>query len=178
MINFIVSILLGLIPEVLYFTLFLVYCKNLKEKRLKLFGLLALGYIALIMICRYQLIFYVAYVIYSYLVLKWLYKSHILDLFVCSVGLSYMTIVGLVGYLLIGHYYVIYYIIARLVLYAVFLFRNKFNKVYLMYRGYWNRKDNNKIKSLTLRNASLVFINLLVVLFNICAILCAIASLK
>ena len=178
MINFIVSILLGLIPEVLYFTLFLVYCKNLKEKRLKLFGLLSLGYIALIMICRYQLLFYVAYVLYSYLILKWVYKSHILDLFVCSIGLGYMTIVAFIGYIVLGSNYLVYYIVARVLLYLIFIFRNKFNKVYKFYRECWNRNSDNKIKSLTLRNLSIVFLNLMIILFHICAILCAIASLK
>ena len=133
MINFIVSILLGLIPEVLYFTLFLVYCKNLKEKRLKLFGLLALGYIALIMICRYQFIFYIAYVIYSYLVLKWLYKAHILDLFVCSIGLGYMTIVAFVDYMVLGANYLVYYIVARICLCLPLLILSY--KLNIFYRG-------------------------------------------
>ena len=178
MINFIVSLLLGMLPEVLYFTLFLSFTKKIKTKRLKLFLLLAIGYILLIMICRYQLIFYLVYIVYSYLVLKLLYKSEIIDFFICSMGLSYITIVGLIGYLLIGYNYVVYYIIARIVLYFIFLFKNKLNVFYNFYKSCWNRKDNLKIKSITLRNISLVFLNLLIIIFNICAILCAIASIK
>lgn len=178
MANFIISLLLGMLPEVLYLTMFIVFCKNIKSKRVKLFGLLALGYILLIMLCRYQFIFYVAYMIYCYLVLKLLYKSHISDIFVCSVGLGYMTIVAFLGYVLLGENYVVYYIVARIALYTVFLFKNKFNQVYTFYIKCWNRGTNKRVKSLTLRNASVVFLNLLILLFNICAILCAIASLK
>ena len=173
MINFIVSILLGLIPEVLYFTLFLVYCKNLKEKRLKLFGLLALGYIALIMICRYQFIFYIAYVIYSYLVLKWLYKAHISDIFIISLGLSYMTIIALICYLLLGSNYLVYYIVARICLCLPLLILSyKLNTFYIGYKSLWNRKDNAKIKSITLRNLSLVLLNIMIVVLNVCVIWC------
>ena len=174
MINFIISLVLGLLPEVLYFTLFLTYCKNLKEKRLKLFGLLALGYIALIMICRFQFIFYVAYIIYSYLVIKWLYKAHISDIFIISLGLSYMTIVAFLGYVILGSNYLVYYIVARICLYLpLLILSHKLNTFYIGYKSLWNRKDNAKIKSITLRNLSLVLLNLLVLLFNICAIWCS-----
>lgn len=178
MINFIVSILLGLLPEVLYLTLFLTYCKNLKTKRIKLFILLAIGYILLIMICRYQFLFYVAYIIYSYLVLKFLYKSHISDVFVCSIGLGYMTISAFIGSLFIDSNYMLSYLLARLLLFSIFIFKNKFKILHSKYLSLWNRGENKKIKSITLRNISLVLLNLLIMLFNICAILCTIDSLK
>ena len=178
MINFLVSIVLGLLPEVLYFSLFLIYTKNIKEKKLKLFMLLAIGYILLIMICRYQFIFYLAYVVYSYFVLKYLYKSQIIDFFICSIGLTYMTIVAYVGYQILGFNYVLYYIVARISLFSIFTFKKHFNKLYLTYRSLWNRNDNAKIKSLTIRNCSLLFINILILFFNFCSILCSIDSLK
>lgn len=163
MINFLVSIVLGLLPEVLYFSLFLIYTKNIKEKKLKLFILLAIGYILLIMICRYQLLFYIGYIIYSYVILKLLYKSHIIDFFICSIGLTYMTAVSFILFILVGKNYVIYYIIARIVLFLIFIFKNKFNDLYILYRKLWNRNDESKIKSLTLRNASLILFNLFII---------------
>ena len=41
---YLVSILFGLIPEVLYFTLFITYTKNIKEKRIKLILLISIAY--------------------------------------------------------------------------------------------------------------------------------------
>ena len=178
MTNFIISLLLGMFPEVLYFTMFIVLCKDIKGKRIKLFLLLALGYILLIMLCRYQFIFYVAYIIYSYLVLKFLYKAHISDIFVCSVGLGYMTISAFVGSLFMEFNYMLSYLISRIILFSIFILKGKFNKTYSSYLNLWNRGDNKKIKSITLRNISLVLLNLVIVLFNICAILCTIDSLK
>lgn len=176
--NFIISLLLGMLPEVLYLTLFLIFCKNIKQKRLKLFGLLALGYILLIMICRYQLIFYLTYIVYSYLVLKLLYKAHILDLFVCSIGLSYMTIISIIGYAILGSNYVIYYLVARILLYMIFIFKNKLNILYNLYVKCWNKNSNMKIKSITLRNISLLILNLLIIILNIGVIWCSIISIR
>ena len=178
MINFIVSLLLGMLPEVLYLTLFLIYCKDIKEKKLKLFCLLAIGYIALIMICQYQFIFYIAYIIYSYLILKWLYKAHISNLFICSIGLSYMTLIAMIGYALLNSNYIVYYIVARILLYSIFIFKNKLNKLYNIYLECWNKGDNKRIKSITLRNISLVILNILIIILNIGVVWCSIISIK
>lgn len=164
--NFVISIFLGLLPEVLYFTLFLVYTKEIKTKRLKLFLLLAIGYIALIMICRFQFLFYIAYIIYSYLILKLLYKSHIIDLFVYLISFSYLIIISTLCALIISNYNIAY-LLNRILLFLPFIFKNKFNLFYNLYCSLWNRNDNAKIKSITLRNISLVFINTIIVMLNI-----------
>lgn len=165
MLNFIISIILGLIPEVLYFTLFLVYTKNLKTKRLKLFILLAIGYIVLIMICRYQLIFYLSYIVYIYLINKILYKAHISDIFVISLGSVYLTITSFIAFKITENYYLAY-IINRIILYTIFLIKNKFNPIYKLYLSLWNRNDNAKIKSITLRNISLLVVNVFILILN------------
>lgn len=178
MVNFIVSLLLGLVPDVLYLTMFIIFAKNIKEKKLKLFLLLAIGYILLIMIVQYQFVFYIVYMVYVYLILKWLYKSQIIDFFIISICLGYMTIMELLLYLLIGKYYAIYYIVARLCLFGIFIFRKKIRKLYEIYINHWNRSDGKKIKSITLRNISIFILNILIVIFNICAIICITASIK
>lgn len=178
MVNFIVSLLLGMFPDVLYLTMFICFAKNIKEKRLRLFLLLAIGYILLIMIVQYQFIFYIVYMVYVYLILKLLYKSQIIDFFIISICLGYMTIMELLLYLLIGKYYVVYYIVARLCLFGIFIFKKLIRKLYEVYINYWNRGNNKKIKSITLRNISIVLLNVLIIIFNICAIICITASIK
>ena len=168
MINFIVSLLLGMLPEVLYFTLFLSFTKNIKTKRFKLFLLLSIGYILLIMICRYQLIFYLAYIVYSYLVLKLLYKSEIIDFFICSLGYSYLTVISIIAFIVIPNYWVAF-VMNRVLLFAPFILNSKFNELYMLYRSLWNRNDKVKqpIKSLTLRNCSLLMINTFIIILDV-----------
>lgn len=154
-----ISLLLGMIPDVLYFMLFIIYDKNIKEHKLKLFIMLAIGYILLIMICRYQYIFYIAFVLYIYLIIKWLYKSQINDLFIIILAFMYLTIIGYIFYVLI-HDYTIYYIVDRILLFLpLIVFKNKIRNVYLSYSKMWNRNDKNKIKSLTIRNSALFLMN-------------------
>lgn len=166
MLNFIVSLFLGMIPEVAYFTLFLIFTKNLNCKRLKLLLLLAIGYVVLIMICRYKLLFYVAYIVYSYLVLKELYNSHISDIFTVSVASSYLTLISFTSFKLFDNY-IISYIINRLLLFIpLILVGPNINKMYKKYLSLWNRHEKGPIKSITLRNISLVFVNIFIVLLN------------
>lgn len=154
-----ISLLLGMIPDVLYFMLFIIYAKNIKEHKLKLFIMLVIGYILLIMICRYQYIFYIAFVLYIYLIIKWLYKSQINDLFIIILAFMYLTIISYIFYVLI-HDYTIYYIVDRILLFLpLIVFKNKIKNVYLSYSKMWNRNDKNKIKSLTIRNSALFLMN-------------------
>lgn len=164
-INFIISLFLGMLPEVLFLTLFIIFSGNKKDKRLKLFIYLMIGYILLVMVCRYQLIFYIAYIIYSYLVVRKLYKAHISDLFINSIGYVYLTLMSFLCFKLIPNYWIAL-VINRIMLFIPFIFRKYFNKFYLKYKSLWNVNKNAKIKSITLRNISLLTINLLIVIMN------------
>ena len=177
MLNFLISLVIGMVPEVLFFTLFISYCKDIKDKRFKLFLLLSLGYVLLIMIVRYQVMFYILYVIYSYLVIKFLYKSHISDIFMISCGFMYVAIISFICYKMIPNYWLAI-MINRFVLITPLFFKNKLKFVFLKYLALWNRNDKQKIKSITLRNASLLFTNILIVVINIFLLVCMTDSLN
>lgn len=178
MTNFIVSLLMGMLPEVLYFTLSICFIKDIKKQRLKLFSLLVIGYIVLIMVCRFQLLFYLGYIVYVYIVLKKLYKSKIIDLFIVSVVSAYLTLVSFISFKLTDTY-MLAYLINRLMLFIpIFILNYKLNDFYNVYYRLWDRHDGNKIKSITIRNISLVFINMLIVIFNICSLICTIDYIK
>lgn len=146
---YLISIILGLLPEVLYFTLFLIYTKDLKEKKLKLFALITIAYTVTIFIKQYVLLNYLALIAGMYLILKLLYKkkTQIIDVFI--VGISYLWIALLSAVLLIflnkdlSNYYQLY-IINRILLFVPFIFKNKFNIVYKKYCSLWNRNDKEK----------------------------------
>lgn len=163
--KFIISLLLGMMPEVLFLTLFIVFFRNIEKKRVKLFLLLLLGYLALIIVVKFQLLFYIAYIVYSYLIVKWLYKAHIIDFFVISLSYAYMTLISFGCFKLINDYWVAF-AINRILLFTPLLFRSKIRLFYEKYKSLWNINKNAKIKSITVRNISLVFINILIAIMN------------
>lgn len=175
-INFLISLLLGMIPEVLYITAMTSYLEGIKTKRIRLFLLNSLGYIVLIMICRFELLFYIAYIIYLYWVLKLMFKVQITSFFmVCTVFSSIAWISFVCSFY--PNYYV-GYVISRIMLAIIYLFRDNFYILYKRYRACWNRNTTHKIKSITLRNCSLVFINAMIIVVNGFLLLCGIAFLK
>lgn len=174
---YVVGILFGLIPEVLYFTLFLIYAKNIKEKRIKLFLLISIAYLLCIMISQYKVLYYISFIAIVYVILKILYrkKTQIIDIFVFSISTIYMTILASISFMLftddLSNYYILY-VIARILLFVPFIFRKKFNIIYKKYCKLWNRNDKEKrpIKSITLRNVSLVVINITIFILNVVTI--------
>ena len=170
---YLVSILLGLVPEVLYFTLFMCTVKRIKEKRIKLFLLISIAYFICALIQQYQLLFHILFLSLIYISLKVLYKNktQIIDVFI--IGLAYFWIAILSFFLTIalklGINYYFLYIVDRILLVVPILLANKYNELYIKYRKSWNRNDNEKraIKSITLRNISLIILNSIIVLSNI-----------
>lgn len=177
--NFIFSLIFGLIPETLYFTLFLIFAKNIKEKKIKLFLLISLSYILCIMTIRYKLLLYVVFIFVIYGILKILYKKKamITDIFLFAISTLYLTIVSYLFYIFRNKFFIdgfVSYVIIRLILFIpLILLRNKINEFYKIYCRFWNRNDKEKrpIKSITLRNVSLMGMNILIIIMNICALI-------
>lgn len=171
--NFIISLLLGMLPEVLYITLMTSHLEGIKTKRVRLFVLNSFGYIALIMICRFELIFYIAYIIYLYWVLKLNFKTHISSFFMISVVFSSIVWISFICSFFSS--YELGYIMSRLFLITIYLYlRKELKIVYDKYKSCWNRNSVHKIKSITLRNCSLVFINTMIVILYILLMMCSI----
>ena len=166
---YLISILFGLIPEVLYFTLFITYTKNIKEKRIKLFLLIVIAYFICITILQYQVLCDIMFIITMYLILKLLYKNktQIIDIFIITISYFWLL---LLSFLLMNFAnkdlsnYMFLYFIQRILMFSIFIFKNKFNNIYKKYCKLWNRNDNEKriIKSITLRNLSLILLNVFI----------------
>lgn len=172
---YLISILLGLIPEVLYFTLFVSYAKNLKEKRIKLFLLISVAYFVCMIFQRYKLIYYLMFIVLEYISLKLLYKqkAQIIDIFIITLSFFYLSIMSYICFLFMKEdrsNYFLLYIIDRILVFLIFIFKNKFNILYKKYCNLWNRNDNIKnrpIKSITLRNISLIILNFIICFMNL-----------
>lgn len=171
---YLLSVILGLIPEVLYFTLFLTYIKNLKEKRIILFFLIAVAYFLCLLVQQLVTLYYIVLMVLIYIILKLLYKSktQIIDIFIISLMCLWITVLSFISILCVtpdhSNYWVIY-VIARILLFAPFIFKNKFNTLYKNYCKLWNRNDTEKrpVKSITLRNISLIILNGFILFINV-----------
>lgn len=172
---YLVSILFGLIPEVLYFTLFITYTKNIKEKQIKLYVLISIAYFLCMMIQRFLILYYILFVILIYISMKLLYKNktQIIDIFIISIAYLWLGILSLILMNFVhkdfSNYYFILFIQKLLIFIPLFLLKSKFNILYKKYCKLWNRNDKEKrpIKSITLRNLSLILLNAYVFFMNI-----------
>lgn len=83
----ILELLLGQIPEALYFALFMIYTKRLNEKRIWFIVLTVLEYI-LLFIPPLSIWSHILYFIFTYGILKWLYKNkaQITDIFTLGIA--------------------------------------------------------------------------------------------
>ena len=168
------TIFVGMLPEIIYFTKFMEYTKNIKEHRIKFFLLMTLVYVLCILVSQYQALYYLIFIFLSYFVMKIIYKNkiQIIDIFIISMALFYVFISSYICFLFVkedmSNYYLIL-IINRFTLILPFIIKNKFNILYNKYKSLWNRNDNMKrpVKSITLRNISLICLNIFIFLSNL-----------
>lgn len=172
------NLFLGMLPETIYFTIFLVYTKNIKEEKFKIFKIICIAYIFCIMIVRLKTFYYVCFIFITYLLLKIIYKKKIelIDIFAFSISTIYLTLLSYICFYFMKSDYTNYYIlflINRILLFLPFAFRKYFHIWYNKYKSLWNRNDakNNPIKSITIRNISLITINISIFLLNFILIL-------
>lgn len=173
MVNTITNILFGLLPEVLYFTLFIIFTKGYKTNRIKLFVLLAIGYIVFKLIFSLNVLFQLSFTFYVPIILKILYKDkfHISDIFVfvyASIVLILLTFL-ILPIDSIFHNYMLAFVLNRILMFIfLFIFRNKLNKVYKWIISQWNRnyEKPNKIKAITIRQVCVISLNVMIFVLN------------
>ena len=168
MIYFLVSILLGAIPDVLYYYLWLKNIKEIKDKKILLFLIILIGYVIIFMILRYNFYLYLIFYLYIYFNLKFIYKSKINDFFLMLFIDVYYILMSILCFFLIPNY-AIALILNKILLFMPLIFKKKVVKLYKSYCEMWdrNREAKQPIKSLTLRNISLVILNLVITISDI-----------
>lgn len=172
--RFLMSFILGMLPEVLYFTLILTRTKSIKEKRILLFLLIAISYCLCILVQNFKILFYILLIVLIYISLKLVYKKkvQIIDVFIISTSYLWVAILSILLLVFLNKdnsNYWLLYSLDRLFLFIPLIFSKQFNKLYKKYCGLWNRndKENRPIKSITLRNISLILLNGFIFLLNI-----------
>ena len=169
-----ILLILEKVLEAIYFAMFLIVGKNIKNKKLLFIGIMVFEYLMLKSFIRYSVYFQVAYTFMTYVNIKVLYKekAQITDIFLFTVGSLILIATSVLCYGIIYftiHEYVWVLLINRPLIFALlYLGRNKIPQIYKRFCSLWNRHNiPNQIKSLTLRNISIIVFNLMFWLINV-----------
>lgn len=171
------QLLLGQIPEAIYFALFIIFTKQLKEKRILFTFLMVLEYIFLKHFLTYTIWFQVLYFVLAYIIIKILYKDegHVTDIFTLGIASITIIFIGVFSYFVsLGNMLIGNLINKALLFLLLILLRHKLPKINNLYKKLWNRsKYKYKIKSTTFRavnvfvfNISFFIINLGIIIAN------------
>lgn len=175
----IILLFLEKICEAIYFSLFLIYGKNLKEKRLLFIGIMIFEYLALKSLIEYNVWFQIIYTFMSFVNLKVLYKekSQVTDIFLFMAGSLVLMIICGISYALVYYTikkYLVALLLSRILIFTFLLFfKNRIEKIYKRIYKLWNRHNyKGKLKSLTVRNISIILFNLMFYMINIAMGIC------
>lgn len=166
------ELVLGQIPEAIYFALFLILTKELKKERTVFITVMTMEYILLFAMFPYQLLARILFFVISFLLLKLLYKekSQIIDVFTLAIASIILIPISIVSFILSGQQIVIAAIISIILKFGLlYLLRNKLPKIQKMYKLLWNRNDKIKkpIKATTFRAANVVIFNFSFIALNV-----------
>lgn len=141
------EILLGQIPEAVYYSLFFIFAKDLKGNKNVLFTLLMiLSYIIIEKLTGVTYLFTLFYCIGTYFITKLIYKdkSNIIDIFLFIFSFLFIGTINipcLFLNLIIKNIYFVCILSKIICFILIFLLRNKIRKFYLKFGSLWNRND-------------------------------------
>ena len=161
MIENILELVVGQLLDAIYFALFLIFTKNIKEKRLLFVFMVSVEYILFFII--------------TYIVLKILYKerAQITDIFTMGIASLCMIVISAVIYMIIWklfNSYPIALIVERLaIIIFMLMIYKKLPNIQKIYKKLWNRNDSKdkKIKSTTFRAINIVIFNISFFIINL-----------
>ena len=174
------ELIIGQIPEAIYFSLFMIFAKGLKEKRILFTVLMVAEYLLLIYSFPYNWYFHIGYIVTTFFTLKVLYKekAQITDIFTFMI--AYIIIILFSGISFFIAYYttkniILTNITCKILLFLfIFLNRKKLYKITKIYKNFWNRNDkiNKKMKTTTFRSINIVIFNVMFYIINIGMTIC------
>lgn len=160
--------LIGQIPEAIFFALFLIFAKQLKEKRVVFTSIMVVDYVLLLNLLPYNIWSQLLYIVLTYLNLKILYRerAQITDIFTFTIASILVIVMSAISYIIVAS--TIKNIICATILCKIlmflflYLFRNKLYKITCLYKKTWNRyKNKTKIKSTTFRSMNIIIFNIM-----------------
>lgn len=173
------ELIIGQVPEAIYFGLFMIFAKDIKEKRI-LFTILMIAEYLLLkygLNLHYDIWFQILYTFLTFAILKMLYKekSQITDIFTFTIASVFLMLSSIICFFITGQNALIASIINRPLLFIIILLLNyKLNKIQKIYKIFWNRNDKiNKImKSTTFRCINIIVFNISFYILNTVMLYC------
>lgn len=170
----VLQLLLGQIPEAIYFALFMIFTKRLDKKQILFTILMIIEYILLFNFTPVTIWSHISYFIITYMILRLLYheKSQITDIFTLGIASILMIIISTISYIIVAvtiKDIIICNILAKIMLFIILYFiRNKLYKIQNMHKKFWNRNDKipKPMKSITFRCINLVLFNIMFFIIN------------
>lgn len=170
----ILEIILGQLPEAVYFAIFMILVKGLKEKRFIFTISMVIEYLLILNILPYSIWSYVLYFVLSFLLLKILYKdkSNVTDIFTMGIASVIIIIVSIFSYFIVSLFstnVIIGNLCQKAILFFIILvYKSYLPKINNIYKKLWNRgKHSYKIKSMTFRVLNLIVFNFSFVVINL-----------
>ena len=164
--------LVGAVMQPIYFALFLIFTKKIKDKRLLFISIMILEHFILKYACKlhYTINFELSYSVMTYLILKIVYKNkaRITDMVTFIISVLFMGVINVSAGIIIGMnvYGLIFTNIFPII--AICLLRHRLNEIDKFYNKFWNRHNNPKmLKSITIRGISSVMTIITFVLMNL-----------
>ena len=166
------QLLLGQIPEAIYFAMFMIFTKQLKEKRFLFVLLMIIEYLLLKTFIKFSMWFQMAYTAFTYIILKVLYKdkAQITDIFTFTISSIILIIVSLISFASCNGNMIAGSILNRIILIIFFIFSyEKLPGIQKIYKKFWNRndKEKKKMKSATFRSLNVVIFNAIFYITNL-----------
>ena len=175
-----IMIILEKVLEAIYFAMFLLIGKNIKNKKLLFIGIMVFEYVMLTNFIEFNVWFQLIYTFMSFVNLKVLYreKAQITDIFLFMVASLTLIFVSFISYMPfhiitkgnveLREYLVALFLNRALLGLILIAGRNLIRNNYKKFCSLWNRHAiPNQIKSLTLRNISVIIFNLMFWLINL-----------
>lgn len=165
------ELFLGQIPEAIFLTLFVIYAKNLKDKRVIFTIIMLFEYLLLKYTFRYNWYFHVGLLTSTFLTLKVLYRerAQITDIFIILISYIVLMITSALCFMVCLGNVIPATITNRIIIFGLlFHYKEKLNCIQKLYKKYWNRNDKPKLmKSATFRSMNVVIFNVVFAVFNI-----------
>ena len=170
----VLQLLLGQIPEAIYFALFMIFTKRLDKKQILFTILMIIEYILLFNFTPVTIWSHISYFIITYMILRLLYneKSQITDIFTLGIASILVIIISMISYIMVAATIkdiIVCNVLAKIMLFIILYFsRNKLYKIQNMYKKFWNRNDKipKPMKSTTFRCINLVLFNIMFFIIN------------
>ena len=170
----ILEIILGQVPEAVYFAVFMILVKGLKSRRFIFIVSMIIEYLLILNVLPYSIWSYVLYFILSFLLLKMLYKdkSNVTDIFTMGIASVIIIIVSIFSYLIVSLFstnVIVGNLCQKAILFFIILvYKSYLPKINNIYKKLWNRsKHSYKIKSMTFRVLNLIVFNFSFVVINL-----------